>query len=361
MRRLFAVLFLVFCVLPACAEVEYVEVASVRNVPIVELRTIEDVQVVARKNGISVFYLEVVKGVHGQQVKGPILHIFADGLCFSFPLDGYLTVDDYVAGTKLAFKDGNDYNESKELGFADSAMYYFYKQNKFESVEDCKDAWKKGFNDPNFREWANKSGFGFYPPSGNDSRAYYHAKKLGAADYADFQELYQIERKGFKSRADFQKATRLGFDGGGEYYVAMEGGFPNNEEYKKAKDMRLGTFKEYTAYNSVVKSVEEIRNAQKISLADSFVYEYLRQLPKGQMSLSVLSRTLLELCAKDGDAVLAALDSYCRKESDPASRLSNNGTIKALLSESGLTKFFGVVDIGKIGKYDVSSGIFTRK
>ena len=373
MRRIFACALLFSCALLLWADLRYVEIGSIGNAPSVRVENIGDLQFLIKHHGIEVGYL-----LKGKENPSDVrLVVIGDGTYFFFDMNGHLNIEGYLAGERGGFRNGLDFQEAVELGLTqaakpDSACYYFYKRNQFKSVEDCTDAFKKGFV---FREaqWTERNGRKEVKVQAEEFSAYYRAVAAQLADYKEYQEFMPGLDRGYKTKADIQDARRKGFDAakGWEYYTAMERGFSKYEDYKQATDLGLESKVDFARYQRIVSEVESIMSRQKLEKREAFIYFYLCQIPKGQQSLSVLVKTLEEQPRKQGEKLTKALDLYysdipsleewnkSRSRSYSTSQYRYQ-TVSSLLSSSSLASFFKTVDTSGIGRYDEASGIFTR-
>lgn len=376
MKGVFLAATLWACSLSLWADIRYVEILSAGNAPSVELERIEDVQLVVREFGVKIGYLQYDQKKPGESR----LLIIADGTHFLFDMQGYRSIDAFVAGGNGGFMDGADYQEAVSLGLADvakpeSSLYYFYRRNQFKSVDDCKDAFKKGFA---FQEtqWTDRNGRKEIVQEAAESSAYYKAVAAQLADYKEYQEFMPGLERGYKTKADIQDAAGKGFGEvkGYEYYTAMGRGFSKYEDYKAASDVGLESQSEFERYRKIVAEVESIMGQQKLEKREAFIYFYLCQIPKGQQSLAVLEQTLEEICRQQDGKLTKALDLYYsgipslaewdksrnnRSYSYGSSQYQRK-SLDGLLSSSSLTSFFKAVDTSGIGRYDEKTGIFTR-
>ena len=373
MRRFFACTLLFFCALLLWADLRYVEIGSIGNAPSVRVENIGDLQFLIKHHGIEVGYL-----LKGKENPSDVrLVVIGDGTYFFFDMNGHLSIEGYLAGERGGFRNGLDFQEAVELGLTqvakpDSACYYFYKRNQFKSVEDCTDAFKKGFA---FREtqWTARNGREEVKVEGTESSAYYRAVAAQLADYKEYQEFMPGLERGFKTKADILDAKKKGFGEvrGHEYYTAMERGFSKYKDYKAATDLGLESQASYDTYCKIVAEVESIMKREKLERREAIIYFYLCQIPKGQQSFEVLTKTL-EKMQREQDATLTkALDLYysdipsleewnkSRSRSYSTSQYRYQ-TVSSLLSSSSLASFFKTVDTSGIGRYDEASGIFTR-
>ncbi len=373
MRRIFACALLFSCALLLWADLRYVEIGSIGNAPSVRVENIGDLQFLIKHHGIEVGYL-----LKGKENPSDVrLVVIGDGTYFFFDMNGHLSIEGYLAGERGGFRNGLDFQEAVELGLTqaakpDSACYYFYKRNQFKSVEDCTDAFKKGFA---FREtqWTARNGREEVKVEGTESSAYYRAVAAQLADYKEYQEFMPGLEQGYKTKADIQDAKKKGFDAakGWEYYTAMERGFSKYEDYKLATDLGLESQASYDTYCKIVAEVESIMKREKLERREAIIYFYLCQIPKGQQSFEVLTKTLEEMQGEQDATLTKALDLYysdipsleewnkSRSRSYSTSQYRYQ-TVSSLLSSSSLASFFKTVDISGIGRYDEASGIFTR-
>ena len=375
MRRIFACALLFSCALLLWADLRYVEIGSIGNAPSVRVENIGDLQFLIKHHGIEIGYL-----LKGKENPSDVrLVVIGDGTYFFFDMNGHLSIEGYLAGERGGFRNGLDFQEAVELGLTqaakpDSACYYFYKRNQFKSVEDCTDAFKKGFA---FREtqWTARNGREEVKVEGTESSAYYRAVAAQLADYKEYQEFMPGLERGFKTKADILDAKKKGFGEvrGHEYYTAMERGFSKYKDYKAATDLGLESQVSYDTYCKIVVEVESIMKREKLERREAIIYFYLCQIPKGQQSFEVLIKTLEKMQGEQDATLTKALDLYysdipsleewnksrSRSYSYSTSQYRYQ-TVSSLLSSSSLASFFKTVDTSGIGRYDEASGIFTR-
>ena len=373
MRRIFACALLFSCALLLWADLRYVEIGSIGNAPSVRVENIGDLQFLIKHHGIEVGYL-----LKGQENPSDVrLVVIGDGTYFFFDMNGHLSIEGYLAGERGGFRNGLDFQEAVELGLTqaakpDSACYYFYKRNQFKSVEDCTDAFKKGFACRE-TQWTARNGWEEVKVEGTESSAYYRAVAAQLADYKEYQEFMPGLERGFKTKADILDAKKKGFGEvrGHEYYTAMERGFSKYKDYKAATDLGLESQASYDTYCKIVAEVESIMKREKLERREAIIYFYLCQIPKGQQSFEVLTKTLEEMQGEQDATLTKALDLYysdipsleewnkSRSRSYSTSQYRYQ-TVSSLLSSSSLASFFKTVNTSGIGRYDEASGIFTR-
>lgn len=137
MKRLFFLAAMTAVSFGAFADLKYIEIESVINVPIIQVKSADGFEGILKANKIRTAYIQKESGT---------LFVIADNTYFSFMLNGYDSFEDYKKGSSRSFKNGTDYNEAKLLALSDSSeVYYFYKRNDFKSAADCRDAYKNGF------------------------------------------------------------------------------------------------------------------------------------------------------------------------------------------------------------------------
>lgn len=370
MKKFIFISLLLCCSLSAWSELKYLEITSLQGAPQVHVEKIEDIQFLVDYHKIEIGYLLKTS----EKVQ---LILMAEGSYFTFDLNGYNSIDTYLAGSKGGFKNGADYNEALHLGLSevhkpDSTLFYFYKRNTFKSVEDCKDAYKKGYA---FLEEPKKESEKTQSQQGKnvESQAYYKGERAQLANYKEYCEFNPSLEQGYKTKADILDARKKGFEAvkGYEYYMAMERGFSKYEDYKAASDLGLESKENYDRYNKIVKEVESIEKRQKIEKNDAFTYFYLCQIPKGQQSSDVLLKTLEDLYQEQGKQVQVALDLYLSEipsltewDKERSSRYRSGKyryySASPYLSKNTLVDFFKRVDVSRIGNFDEEADIFTR-
>lgn len=357
----FIILFSVFIASLFC-EIKYIEIDSIKNVPVIEIKSIEDFEAIINEYGVRIGYLQKTLDTslgNKKEYDGVTLYIIIDSVYFSFPMKGYLTLADYKNGILKKFENGSDYNKAISLGFESSQMYYYYRRNSFLSVDDCKDAFNNGFKNNDSRS--------------SDSNAYYSAKKLGFSNYADYQEYLDYTAKGYASKTDWQVAKAKGFDKGSDYYTATENGFLDYSSFNTARGVGLKTNDDYQKFSQLVSSIERIMKEKNLEKKNAIIYFYIQNLPKGEMAISALSATLIESYKAQPENLSEALNlwySDVRKEEEklPKDWYENSRNtakkitpIISLLSEKILFDFFNTTDVGGLGSYNQKSQIFKKK
>ena len=108
MRRVFLAAALWACSLSLWADIRYVEVTSVASAPSVRVSNIEDLQFLIRHHKVEIGYL-----LRGSDNPSEVrLVVIGDGTYFFFDMNGYSSIETYLAGTAGNFLDGADYQEA---------------------------------------------------------------------------------------------------------------------------------------------------------------------------------------------------------------------------------------------------------
>lgn len=323
--------------------VRYVDVSSVSNVPIVRVKNVEDFESIIDGYKIPVVYRVIEKNERNSYANYDTvktLFVITGGTYFSFNIHDYDTLDDYKFGSSLKFETAKDFYEARKLGIETSELYYWYSGNHFRSVDDFNDAYRKGF----FKK---------------KSEDYYKAKELGYTSYEDYKVYCDYTKAGFKSKEEWKNAQKLGFSSASSYNQATDAGFSTYSEYNEAYKLKLHNDKNsYDYYKSITNSVDEIVEKNKLNKNEAFVFVLLQSLPKGEMSISVLSTRLQDMINQKPE-VRDAFEKFIFGNSSRNSYGGNN--INYSLKPSGLLKFFSSVDISKIGSYDNKTEIFKKK
>lgn len=365
MKKAFSLIgVFLFFITALFSEIRYIEIDSIKNVPVIEIKKIEDFEAIINEYGVRIGYLQ--KSIDSSQTgkkqyDGLTLYIIVDSVYFSFPMKGYLTLTDYKNGTAKKFENGSDYNKAVSLGFDSSEVYYYYKRNSFSSVEDCLDAFKNGFVDTRKNDYGSRA---------DDSTAYYNAKKLGYSNYSDYSEYIEYTNKGFNNKADWQIAKAKGFDKGTDYYKATENGFSDYPSFNTARGVGLSTNEDYQKYNQIVSNIERNMKEKNLEKKDAIIYYYIQNLPKGEMAISALVSSMEELYNTQSENLSKAMDFwYSNMKYQDGSAYKNDSRftntkimkIKTLFSQQSLVDFLSTEDISELGTFNKKTEIFKRK
>ncbi len=342
-------LFLVGFSAPVFA-VRYVDVSSVKDVPLITVKNIEDFEEIISTYQISIVYrvctsVEVRDNRRGYDVEEKYnsikntLFLMTSGTYFSFFIGEYNTIEDYKAGAFAKYYNGRDFYDAQKLGIEKSDFYYWYSDNHFRSLEDARDAYKIGF-------FSKKS------------EDYYRAKELGYTSYTDYDVYCTYTKAGFKTKDEWETAKKAGFTYASTFYKATDAGFSISSEYEAAQKLGLQESKDsYDFYLAITNSIDKIVEKDKLTKKEAFILTLLQTFPKGEMSISVLSSRLQDM-VNQKKGVKEAFEKFIFGNS---SRNSYGGNyINYSLTPSGLLKFFSTVDISKIGSYDSKTKIFKK-
>ena len=331
--RTAAVLGLFFLsVTMAHAELRYIEVDSIQNIPLIRIKSLDDFESILNENHISIVFLQ----------RGELFAIVGSTY-FAFPIGDYKSIQDYRMGSAGGYRNGADFNAAKEQGIDSSALYYFYKQNSFRSLADCQDAYKNEFS---------------------SSSEYYAAKEKGFSKAADYKEYLDYTRRGFQTKEESLLAASKGFSTANDYSRAKEGGFETFKIFDQARKEGLPTYVAFSRYHELVDSVESVMKELSIDRQRAFVYVCLKKLPKGEVALSVLSKNLEEQFNSvyaDCASVVNRFVYNDQLQNDRYGRSSyNTRYATSLFSVISLESFLGSVSIEKIGSYNAKTEIFKR-
>lgn len=349
---LLSFLFLVGLSAPVFA-VRYVDVSSVKDVPLITVKNIEDFEEIISTYQISIVYrvctsVEVRDNRRGYEEKHKgitnTLFLMTSGTYFSFFIGEYNSIEDYKAGTFAKYYNGRDFYDAQKLGIEKSDFYYWYSDNHFRSLEDARDAYKIGF-------FSKKS------------EDYYRAKELGYTSYTDYDVYCTYTKAGFKTKDEWETAKKAGFTYASTFYKATDAGFTTSSDYEAAQKLGLQESKDsYDFYLAITNSIDKIVEKDKLTKNEAFILTLLQTFPKGEMSISVLSSRLQDM-VNQKKGVKEALRKFIFDTSSGNSRRSYDGysDIDQLLTTSGLLKFFSTVNISKIGSYDSTTEIFKKR
>lgn len=341
-RSLLLAVFLLTVFSAPVFAIRYVCVSSVNNVPLINIRDIEDFKLI-----IAEYHLSMVYRTSTQLIA------IADGTYFSFTTGAYDTIEDYETGISKGFKNGTDFYASQKLGIDASDFYYWYSSNSFSSVEDARDAYKNGFF---FTSLSNGE---------TSSKSYYAAKRLGYTIYKDYQDYLNYTKLGYKTKDEWEAAQKAGFHKADEYNTAVQAGFTTFAEYNEAKKIGIEKKESYDSYKTMTDSITKVVEKDKLTRAEAFVLVLLQDFPKGDLSTAVLSSRLTDILRQKSD-ITKALSAFVfgTNTNDYNNRNSYNNrsqSLSSLISESGLRSFFTTVDLGKSGSYDQASDVFKKR
>ncbi len=351
----------VFC---AFAELNYIEIYSISDAPIVKVKLVEDFESLISKNNVSTALLQtgvidetkITSGrIHSSKPYN-IAYINIAGTYFSFNLGTYAKISDYKEGKALGFENGTEYYEARNLNLLNLELYQYYKKNTFKSSEDCAEAKKNNF------------------PTSDE---YYAAKEKGYDSYADYKDYLVWNGKGYKSKEEWLKAKGKGFSNynAKDFYDAQANGFATADDYQKAHELGFTKNDELKTYNSVTKDLEQILNDKGTDRKQTVIYYFMKKLSKGNYSLRVLSASLKDIFSQSDETTQKTITIFINNENQNNGAAgyetyNNRYTSKSkpsiinydkLFSDSELNAFLEKTDFKELGSFNKENGIFTKK
>lgn len=365
MKKLIILFSIFFGFSNVFADLRYVEIRSIKNLPEIEIKQIEDMDAIITEYGIRIGYLQ-------KNSAGSVLYVIGNSVYFSFAMNGYDSLNDFRRGVSLQFKNGQDFYKAQNLGLENGEIYYYYAENSFHSPEDCKDAFRNGFNSTdNENSITNVYG----QRKRTASAGYYEAKELGLKTFAEYTEYLYYTRAGFNSKADYQTALAKGFKNGKDFYLATEAGFSNFDDFNSARKFGLAAVSDYQVFSKIKNECNRIMTEKKTDKKDSVIYYYIQGISKGELSLSVLSKNLSENFMAQSKELCNALNLWASDfESEEEYKNQQNNfsrwtrenkksliDIKYYFHTQSLAEFFKNVEISTLGSYNEKTEIFKKK
>ena len=352
----------IFC---AFAELNYIEIESISNAPIVKVKSLEDFESLISKNNVSTAFLQIGVTVTTKTMSGiftskpyNVAYINIAGAYFSFNLGTYARILDFKEGRNLGFENGTEYYEARNLNLLNSELYQYYKKNTFKSSEDCAEAKKNNF------------------PTSDE---YYAAKEKGYDSYADYKDYLVWNGKGYKSKEEWLKAKGKGFSNynAKDFYDAQANGFATADDHQKAHELGFTKNDELKTYNSVTKDLEQILNDKGTDRKQTVIYYFMKKISKGNYSLRVLSASLKDIFYQHDEGTHKTIEFFIdndksrtlerhiepKRRSDWYRNDNNLSPITGdeLFSDSELNAFLEKADFKELGSFNKENGIFTKK
>ena len=194
------------------SKIEYIPIQSYKDLPTLHIENWEAfLKLVEEKKPKSIYYLK-------NREQEEFLFV-EDGLGFTFPAQGFKTIDDILDAVKRGFNELND---------------KFYVDNGV--IKD-----REGHRSPS--------------PKGD---IYYAIRKLGYNKLSEYVEAFS---KGFgESDADtYRKITKLGYERNEDYSIAVEQGFKDSTTYYNANKLGFDNMKSYAEYLKLEKIKEDYK------------------------------------------------------------------------------------------------------
>lgn len=387
MKKFFSKILIALLSFSAFSELKYVEICSIQNLPVIKIKTIEDFEEIIKNYNIPIVFIK-----HDSETKPSFQSsakftdnsealVLTGNTYFTFNLEGYNTLADYKAGNNANFKNSTDYMRAKSLGIENSEFFYYYSRNSFRNIEDANNAYKSGFvfykvfrqvtpSEKMFLQSQKQLVLNENISRNEESDKYYDAKKLGYNDYSSYKEYIDYTANGFKTKDEYLLAKSKGFYRATDFKTATDAGFSDGEEYNEALKLGLKTKSDLTAFTEITSSIDKIISEKKSNKMNATIYYFIHCLPKGEMSISVLSKSLEETYSSNSDELKNALNIYendlknqreLEQKRQDRKKTKNLLNINTFFSTNNLKKFFNDNDISMLGSYSEKTEIFKRK
>ncbi|WP_191014562.1 hypothetical protein [Treponema zioleckii] len=356
MRKIFSDFILILVTFGAFAEIRYVDADSGTNFSAsssVVVKNIDDFEYLIKTHKVQTLFLGYGGAGRANSSKTVETFFIVNGTVFRFLIEGYKNLEDFKKGKSLGFKTSDDYEEAMSLRITDKDFFYFYKANRFESLQEGDAAFKNGFK---------------------NSSDFYAAKKLDLKKYDDYKEYLEYTAAGFESKAEYARAKSKGFSRADEFRAATKGGFSNCDEYRAGQKLGLPTKSDLLEYEKITSAVEDLTEKLKTDKRNAFIYYFISCLPKGEMSLQKLSEKVDEMFSKKSAALKSSLTVFIspQQEKRRSSSLMHSdlnyysenfgyNPVHSIFSVGNLQEFIKKVNFSEIATYDPTTDIFERK
>ncbi len=369
----------------AFPELKYIEIGTKQNLPMIQIKTVEDFEAIIKAYDISLIFLQSdsYSKVGSSSVSNfSDAFVIAGNTYFLFSLEGYKTLADYKKGKGEGYKNSSDYEKAKKLGIENGEFFYYTERNSFKNLEDAEDAYKKGFvlyetfrNRPRTENLfpkvpaQNQKILIEENPKNKESDAYYEAQKRGYENYEDYKEYLDYTAKGFNTKDEAILAKSKGFSQADEFKTATAAGFIDKDEYKTAEKLGLTSKSDFIKYNEITTSINNIVENQRLNKKDSAVYYFIQNLQKGDYALSALSKSLIKDYDFYSTELKNSLDLYIndiksKREYDQKlqdrKKKNNILNIPSFFTENELRIFFNLVSDPQLGSYSSQTEIFKK-
>ena len=366
----------------AFSELKYIEIGTKQNLPMIQIKTVEDFEAIIKTYDISLIFLQSDSLSKLGSSNSSEAFVIAENTYFLFPLEGYKTLADYKKGKSEGYKNSSDFEKAKQLGIENGEFFYYCERNSFTKLEDAEDAYKNGFVlYESFRKrTVPENLFPKAPaqnqkiliegnPKNKESEAYYEAKKLGYVNYVDYKEYLDYTTRGFNTKDESILAKSKGFSQAEEFKTATAAGFVDKDEYKAAEKLGLTTKSDFIKYNEITTSINNIVENQRLNKKDSAIYYFIQNLQKGDYALSALSKSLIKDYDFYSTELKNSLDLYIndiksKREYDQKlqdrKKKNNILNIPNFFTENELRIFFNLVSDPQLGSYSSQTEIFKK-
>ncbi len=209
------------------------------------------------------------------------------------------------------------------MGIEDGSIYYYFIRNKFETLNDCKDAYARGYVFEEYSlpsiiipiqlssEQANiasryisliKNQYSAYYKNGkcddisktvisrtvtNSYKAdkieikeyqMYYVERIFTSNYQEYLLEYDARINGYLSSLDRKVSESRGFKKGSDYYEAVNNGFSNANDFYKAKKIGIDSYDEYVGYKKIIDSLSEISIRKSINEQDALILYFVQNI-----------------------------------------------------------------------------------
>lgn len=367
-KKVFSIVTIFFVSQWLFADVRYIEIENIRNAPIIEIKNLNDLEAIIAEYGINIVFLQKVNPSMDSNnrmynsklntVPPKVLYVITDFAYFSFQMNGFDSLTDYRSGLEQNFNNGYDYYKALKLGISDGEIYSYYLRNNFSSVEQCLNAYKNGFV-------ANKSGISNYIlMNKKEDEAYFDALQKGFETFHDYEEYVEYTSKNFKSKADYDESKRNKYSTAKDFYDSKDGLFNDAETFYHAKTVGITTNKDYQIYKKIVSSIESIIEDKKLDKKSAVIFYYIKNLPKGEQSSAILSKSLKLDIQQQSENLNKALVLWYADNKTVNQVRGNQGlspSLENLFNVESVKRFLVETDVSELGTYNSDTDIFRKK
>ncbi len=368
-KKVFSIVTIFFVSQWLFADVRYIEIENIRNAPIIEIKNLNDLEAIIAEYGINIVFLQKVNPSMDSNnrmynsklntVPPKVLYVITDFAYFSFQMNGFDSLTDYRSGLEQNFNNGYDYYKALKLGISDGEIYSYYLRNNFSSVEQCLNAYKNGFV-------ANKSinSNNYSLLNKKEDEAYFDALQKGFETFHDYEEYVEYTSKNFKSKADWEESKRNKYSTAKDFYDSKDGLFNDAETFYHAKTVGITTNKDYQIYKKIVSSIESIIEDKKLDKKSAVIFYYIKNLPKGEQSSAILSKSLKLDIQQQSENLNKALVLWYADNKTVNQVRGNQGlspSLENLFNVESVKRFLVETDVSELGTYNSDTDIFRKK
>ena len=368
-KKVFSIVTIFFVFQWLFADVRYIEIENIRNAPIIEIKDLNDLETIIAEYGINIVFLQKVNPSMDSNnrmynsklntVPPKVLYVITDFAYFSFQMNGFDSLKDYRSGLEQNFNNGYDYYKALKLGISDGEIYSYYLRNNFSSVEQCQNAYAKGFVGNKSNNSTNYSLL-----NKKEDEAYFDALQKGFETFHDYEEYVEYTSKNFKSKADYEESKRNKYSKAKDFYDSKDGLFNDAETFYRAKTVGITTNKDYQIYKKIVSSIESIIEDKKLDKKSAVIFYYIKNLPKGEQSSAILSKSLKLDIQQQSENLNKALVLWYADNKTVNQVRGNQGlspSLENLFNVESVKRFLVETDVSELGTYNSDTDIFRKK